>query len=274
MLRRECAAMDPVEGVRQTLMTHMWANMARKPSGISRGDNLGSSGEDGEEEEEDFAVFPVTFAPPVEAGGSGTGSEFPDVDELRRQLPLESEREGSEVFPLGEEEYARLDEWLDDDDDDDEADEFVALPEEDLGRSEEDVEYEEVTHISGTSPSDKPGSSGHSPPPDLAFEDDFDDFAPFQTAPAGSGEALLSLDPTPLLWQRQAVGVEGAGGEDEEERRVRAGREVERVMRDMGMGMGGMGDLEDLGGMGDLDDLWEEDELGGLDERMLGSERT
>lgn len=95
-------------------------------------------------------------------------------------------------------------------------------------------------------------------PPD-GFDDDFSDF---HTAPSSSARAAgqpkvrlnkngipasLPMDPTPLLLHLQSVRAELAGVPDEDERRVRAAREVMAVL-------GLEGDGRDMWDEGDEDD--------------------
>jgi hypothetical protein len=131
----------------------------------------------------------------------------------------------------GEEEYARLDAWLDDDDDDETRAGFAPLDDdgEDIDDRPDAItnEQNDDNALSGS----RPRAMGRT------FDDDFDDFAAFQSAPPGPptlhGGQHLTPDPTPLLLHLQSVRAELAGM-DEEERRTRAGQEVARVMRDLG----------------------------------------
>ena len=106
-----------------------------------------------------------------------------------------------------EAEYACLDEWLDDDQAE------VSHP---LATV--------VTHPSGDGSTTERPASSHT-----RFEDDFADY----TLPRAQGRA--GLDPTPLLLHLQSLRAELAGVEDEDERRVRAGREVEHLMQSLGL---------------------------------------
>ena len=293
------AAMSGLETVRQTLMTHIWPNMMRKPLNTRENPSLIAIEHDSplaSAVEQDAtassaagspiqAHFPTTFnyspagpsrqrTDPIAALYGNVGADvnmaFPGLDELRAQIQLadleEFEKSGmvgrmgrldamdddwDDVGP-GAEEYARLDEWLD-------ADALSDIPVGHNGLEEVEAEDEgpplNEKHENADraekqlEDDDRPetGDDAHN-----AFEDDFDDFSAFQSAPSGSEsgkDGLLSLDPTPLLLHLQSVRAELAGVSDEDERRVRAGKEVARVMRDLGMG----GDLD----MDDLDDLHE-----------------
>jgi len=241
-------------------MTHLWPSMIRKPdSGAS--DDLYDSDEGellDDEMEDDFegsAAFPVTFTSSSSARqpeGSGiTGPDFPGLEELRRQLP-EGDEEDEEVR-LEDEEYARLDDWLDDD-------ELDQLPMSNERADQNDMDVEELAREEERDKAE--GSTCRSQSPmefgaegNGGFEDDFDDFTPFQSGPSrsqkGNGDGSLSMDPTPLLLHLQTLRAELAGVENEDDRRSRAGKEVERVMRDLGIGhLGsdfGLGDHNDEG---------------------------
>ena len=254
------------------LMTHLWPSMIRKsvsgpPAETLDSDEEWREDEDDAEEGARNSVFPVTFVPSTTMlPKEGAATDFPGLDELRRHLPQEEMR-GDEEIRLGDDEYARLDEWLDEDGDDGHGHEgFMALPEDDNA--------DDIIDVPEGSTSRSPKSAA-APDGGIGFEDDFDDFAPFQAAPPrtprGDADGLLSMDPTPLLLHLQSVRTELAGVEDEDERRRRAGREVERVMRGIGMGMGiGMGDVE-FGRDGDLDEDGDGlDRLGAFDEGALG----
>lgn len=249
-------AISPLESIRQTLMTHLWPGMVRKPSKTG-GVDLDSDDELDVEEplevegtldssEEQIigrgggGGFPVTFRNEIpEAGPSNPRqSTFPDLEELK--AGLQDEWDGSDGalgddaddFGPGEGEYARLEEWLEGD--------------------EEFGEYAMVDPPEGegsASRRDTPPSSTserHVPKSQAQFEDDFTDLTfplptPHQPPPPASSSigrgTETDLDPTPLLMHLQSVRAELAGVEDEDERRVRAGREVERVMRGLGMGI-------------------------------------
>jgi hypothetical protein len=268
-------------------MTHLWPNMVRKPQNRDLPD-IGGSDSDmelkstAEDDEDDFmgsTSFPTTFntsTQPEAASASGHAQkdDFPDLDDLRQQVHL-AEMEGMDSmgsvgrlemfdmmdgdeedrgFPAGDAEYERLEEWLDGDDAYGDEGEFEVLPvyQGGIPSSSRDT-GENGIQVDPSSPTTHAEQEG----PDRGFEDDFDDFAAFQTAPRpGSAQApTLALDPTPLLLHLQSVRVELAGVEDEDERRARAGREVARVMRDLGMG--------DALGLDDDDDL-DFEELRGL----------
>ena len=300
-LRVGHTAMSGLETVRQTLMTHMWPNMIRKPLGTRENPSIAaiehdsalSSPREGDGQSSSAitspirAHFPMTFesspAGPswqrldrsIMLSGDGDIHDsvaFPGLDELKAQIQLadleEFEKSGmfgrrgrldamdedwDDVEP-GAEEYARLDEWLDADELQDMS---TALDDQEGLGVEDEIEAsafdEDVLDVKDgerqleEGPSERSSGQDHD-----AFEDDFDDFSAFQSAPVNPtsrNDGLLSLDPTPLLLHLQNVRAELAGVSDEDERRVRAGKEVARVMRDLGMG----GDL----GLDDLDGLKE-----------------
>ena len=223
--------------------------------------------------------FPVAFDPAIAgpsrlpSGGLGPSrfdderardTAFPDMEELRRQVAMAEfgqdglisggrlaslDRLEDELdFGPDSEEYAKLDEWLqvgEDDFDDEFGDLGMVLPHEDETNGEGD-RLRGVSSHEQTNPTseDVPREDDHVPMDtgQHGFEDDFDDFSAFQS---GQGD-LQSVDPTPLLLHLQNVRAELAGVTNEDERRVRAGKEVTRLMRDLGMSDGlGMDDLED-----------------------------
>ncbi len=261
-------AMSSLERVRQTLMTHMWPGMVRKTSagplrGLKYSDDEEDGGFEGEGEEgkegegkEESVEFPVTFAsssaPTVTKEERIRGEIFPGLDELRGQLP---EKDDEDEPRINEEEYARLDEWLDEDGEED----FMGLAADD----DQDVVFASGSEGEDVAEGSKSQSLEMSKDEEGdGFADDFDDFAPFQAPPTRTtvigdgGDGLLSMDPTPLLLHLQTIRAELAGVEDEDERRIRAGREVERVMRGVGMD-GSLGvdewdddGMDDLGGLG------------------------
>jgi hypothetical protein len=211
--------------------------MERKALGV----RMARDDEVEEAEERGGSTFPVTFSGEVakEVGGG----EFPSLEEIMAQLPKEDEGEEEEdgmttlnrLDVLGEAfglepdqaEYARLDDWLDSEEFAPDEDGFVQLGDDEFG------EYEiPATH-------DDPGAGF-----DAGFDDDnlldesgFDDN--FTGGPASERAShatpSLSLDPTPLLLHLQSVRAELMTVEDEDERRLRAGKEVEAVMRGFGM---------------------------------------
>jgi len=220
----------------------------------------------GEEDLTTCDIFPTTFipgdAPSGSGSGGGNGGGFPDLEDLRTQVQLADMEGMSRLGTLGRlemfdkedddagmgpstEEYKRLEDWLDGGDyengleggyeqlgneADEETFEPMPDPEEEAIPRTVDVFQPQRTTIE----KDEDG-----------FEDDFDDFAAFQSAPlpppksaTTKSTASLAMDPTPLLLHLQNVRSELSGMENEDERRVRAGREVARVMRDLGMGDG------------------------------------
>ena len=232
-------------------MTHMWPGMVRKPVSRTPGSPGGADSDEDEQWDVDIgetAVFPVSFGNTTEPDTTGTmtdSSGFPGMEELRQHLP--AAEEGDEEGHVREDEYARLDEWLDEDEDENEngQESFSELPE-----NMEDALHQDLKLDHPASELENGDADGVQDQ-DGGFEDDFDDFAPFQCAPprvrdgerGGSG-GLYSMDPTPLILHLQTVRSELAGMEDDDARRKRAGREVERVMREMGMGDIGL-DIED-----------------------------
>ena len=200
-------------------------------------------------------------------GQFGFGSLGADSDGRMDRLGMLDEMLGAEP---GEEEYARLEEWLDDDDGGEGRDDYGQHGGEGQGENgftplgddeqEGGGEEEAGTVDSGRGSSaqrdtvkDKEAPSGAAIPyddetqGDKTFDDDFDDFAAFQSAPSRSAkhkdlDVNATIDPAPLLYHLQSVRAELAGL-DEEERRERAGKEVARVMRDLGFDAGDLGDL-------------------------------
>lgn len=245
-------------------MTHLWPSMVRKPL-AARADPLPAARESLDYSEEDdveagpsLSSFPVSFDQSQNIDRAGRKDDFPDLAELRAQIEMDDfdrfERDGAmsnggrigrlemldDLLGMpGMEEYARLDEWLDSDEEGEgghvafDGEGFVNLDEERQARDESFSAEQDPTerHL-------EEGEKVTSVPDDAttSFEDDFDDFAAFQSAPklpshqAASG---LTMDPTPLLLHLQSVRAELAGL-GEEERRIRAGKEVARVMRDLG----------------------------------------
>jgi hypothetical protein len=295
-------AIPIVERIRQTLMTHMWPNMVRKPlASSSRGvdeyldldddlDDLDEN-EQMDQAEASTTVFPISFDPtahatdamPVIPDTDIQARDFPGVDELRSQIMLQhlDLENGNTNFRRGQEGFNRL-EMLDDDGDD-------FLDQEAEGDGEDWVQAEycrlddwleegegeegQVTNMTGrhdggpeleNKDNAERDEDEIDQPPNPAveesqFEDDFADFAPFQSAPPPGGSRAaggnLPLDPTPLLLHLQNVREELAEM-DEDTRRARAGKEVESLFRSLGLG--GMDDMEGL-----LDEDGDEDGEGG-----------
>lgn len=225
------------------------------------------------QDQEKTSDFPITFNPSqpgilIDSRESTNPDEFPGLDELRSQIMLEDldklhgrdeisiRRDMMDVFDdftednpnhmdwLGAE-YTRLDDWLDEDE--------GRIVDRDQN-NHQDVEYDEEQDIADLKKLQEELGEGQQLEDGIGegieesqFEDDFADFAPFQSAPqpvrptSGVGEGL---DPTPLLLHLQNVREELAGL-DEDTRRERAGREVESVL--MSLGLGGLGgvDFED-----------------------------
>lgn len=255
-------------------MTHMWPNMVRKGTrggNVPRPDIIVDAENDGSSDE---AHFPVTFsARTPEPRPAGPVSDFPtppgptsldndDGDDFGDFAPLP---DASEFCPIpGADEYSRLESWLDNDGDfpdadgDDEGDDVAAII------------AEAMRHI-------PPGMNGANGANGLSFEDDDDDTAGFEdnfgplTGARGSMPAI-PLDPTPILLHLQQVRAELSQVEDEDERRMRAAAEVERLMSSLGMDGGDWDDdLEEIDGLeqngnGDEDTLQRLARLDMLDE--------
>lgn len=204
---------------------------------------------------------------PAENGGGGAYAAMLDDDG-------EDGGEFGEFAQPSEAEFARLDAWLDGDDGDDLAalgrlraladgaagfsaqelgDDFGLGPMPSLPASA--LPSSSVFPPSSLTPSDRPAPSAPARPPSdpahggtangtraangtSGFEDDF---GPAPGGPDGN----IPLDPTPLLLHLQNVRAELADVEDEDERRVRAAREVARLMGQLGFGEGELG-LDEL----------------------------
>lgn len=253
------AALDPLDTVRQTLMTHMWPNMRRKATGprlnIPRPE-VSATGEDSDEEgltvqaTGNYAQFPVGFrsaSMPEPLRAAGPVSDFPapneddDTDWNHQEessppfLPVDSGYEPVPDDEFGEfsapapEEYARLDEWLDGD---------MDAPPELATMTTMELETSGLVRPNPTAMEEE----------QKGFDDNFS-----TSATAASGAGGLPLDPTPLLLHLQSVRAELAQVGDEDERRARAGAEVARLMQSLGMGGGDWEDelaeleLEDFG---------------------------
>jgi len=258
-------------------MTHMWPNMIRKPIQSRMDMGFEDDDEDYNEEIDDVgditkAEFPVTFdplqprAPTNDLNESANPDDFPGLDELRSQImledldklhggggdPLSIRLDMMDVFnDLDEEnggdwvgaEYARLDDWLEEDEDgngegggDRSPDQ---RPDDEYDEELERAELQELQRQLEKGPE----ATGLE---ESQFEDDFADFAPFQSAPPpGPGEGGAGgIDPTPLLLHLQNVREELAGL-DEGTRRERAGKEVESVLMSLGLGGLSGSDWED-----------------------------
>jgi hypothetical protein len=256
-------------------MTHMWPNMIRKP--IQSRMDMGFEDDDenyhenlDDVDDETKAYFPVTFnplqtqsrAPINDLDESANPDDFPGLDELKNQIMLEDldkrQRGGDHGFSRldmlddfddfdGDDggdwvgaEYAKLDDWLDENENENGNENENANEGEDTTQDQNsetpmddpDLEMprEEVLERDDSVPIDQMEES--------QFEDDFADFAPFQSAPSTGSGAAGGFDPTPLLLHLQNVREELAGL-DEDTRRERAGKEVESVL--MSLGLGGLG---------------------------------
>lgn len=274
-------AVPILEQVRQTLMTHMWPNMVRKllasSGGIdedpspSRSASSSPVAVDRAGSHNPISPFPISFhssgavhqadpgpstIPPLSKVSNDIETEFPGVDELKSQIMLaDTERLGdlNRLDMLDQDddwvqaEYSRLDDWLDGDDEVQDNRLERADPLDPSGTEPELGASNQSQGQDGVDSADHENELGDA----SQFEDDFADFAPFQSAPPASSysNANLALDPTPLLLHLQNVREELAGL-DEDSRRQRAGKEVETVLRSLGLG--------------GLD--WEEDDFADLDE--------
>ncbi|KAL1408465.1 hypothetical protein Q8F55_005277 [Vanrija albida] len=242
--------LDPLETVRQTLMTHMWPNMERKAG--RRTLPRPEVEDDGSDEEGNAGPrFPVGFGAVDAPRAAGPASDFPALPAAERNGHGGDEADYAQMLDGDEDddfggfasapgpsaaEYARLDAWLDDDGE---------LP----PPTAEDVALAELAELAA-----HPGAArlhGFRAPESDDEGDGFDDnFTARAAAPA------LPLDPTPILLHLQQVRAELSQVADEDERRDRAGREVTRLMQSLGLG----------GGAFDLDDDDEEDlaEIGAI----------
>lgn len=245
-------ALDPLETVRQTLMTHMWPTMVRKaPGRHAAGPEQRLPPGLGERQRVptmEYATFPVTFGAGAEERPAGPASDFPVGYDAVSQDPArgddsDEESEGfGEFAGPGEEEYARLDEWLDEGDEDMpvvRGEQAEAAP---SGADPASLASEPVP--SGTVVAPPNGVNGTDTDTPAGFEDDFD-------AHEAAAEPNITLDPTAMLLHLQNVRAELADVEDEDERRLRAGAEVARLMRSLGLG----GDDLGLDELDDFDDF-------------------
>jgi len=257
----------------------MWPNMVRKPIQSRMDMGFEDDDEDYNEETNDVgdisrSEFPVTFNPlqpqlrasTDDLNDSANPHDFPGLDELRNQIMLEDldklhqgdamaiRRDMMEVFDdFGENEnigdwlegdYARLDDWLEEDEDGagiGDGDRLPAQrPTEEYDEEIERVQLQQLQEELAKGPE-------RTELEESQFEDDFADFAPFQSGPStGPGEhgEAGGIDPTPLLLHLQNVREELAGL-DEDTRRERAGKEVESVLKSLGLGGLGGSDWED-----------------------------
>lgn len=224
--------MDPLETVRQTLMTHMWPGMVRKAAAGSRTDiprpDIMVDDEGSGDESSAQPQFPVSFRDRSQeiTQTPGPSSDFPAVEATPESppngysvLPIDGDEFGDFSQGPAASEYARLDAWLDDDGED------------------EPVTGEEGAEASRHIP--PVAANGHSNGfHQFADEDELPGFDDNFGPPAGmpDGEPALPLDPTPLLLHLQQVRADLSQVEDEDERRVRAAQEVTRVMQSLGFG--------------------------------------
>ncbi|WWC67570.1 uncharacterized protein I206_101479 [Kwoniella pini CBS 10737] len=291
--------MEPLEVIRQTLQTHIWPNMARKPLNVASTSQIPTtiSPSSSTSSSPRTHAFPETFQasininPPI----GPSGSSFPGLDELRAEIfkadygdidrlnKLDDDFGFSGLGP-SQDEYTRLEEWLDSDEEGGDLDDYQSIQddvnaidpdnigetaldsepprppnvetyidtnENDAGQlsniqegdwqDEDDMKFDPIL-------SDLPPKSTRTIQKNEEienkekFEDDFDDFAEFQDGPSVSSrnpnleDPTLSLDPTPLLLHLQSVRAELAGVTDEDERRVRAGKEVQQILATLGLG--------------------------------------
>jgi hypothetical protein len=255
-------------------MTHMWPNMIRKPIQSRLDMGFEDDDEDYHEEIDDVgdiskADFPVSFdslrsqsrAPKNDLNESANPDDFPGLDELRSQIMLEDldklhgkdelaiRRDMMDVFDdFGENnnirdwlegDYARLDDWLEEDEDEEGGGD--RMPDQKPA-----VEYDEELERAQLEELERELEKGPEETglEESQFDDDFADFAPFQSAPSTGSGAAGGFDPTPLLLHLQNVREELAGL-DEDTRRERAGKEVESVLMSLGLGGLGGSDWED-----------------------------
>lgn len=280
-------AMMPLDIIRQTLQTHLWPGMSRKPLHTSSQmpASAPSSTTSSRAPSPEHAQFDVTFNPPVQDrkgdGEQGEGNsekkrmgQFPDLQELVAQMysadfaavdsfdKFDEFSTGLESLSLAErgtyvslddmelsqdnDDHQNLEEWLDEDEERMESKSIEI--EEKNGRTSREVEDQLHQDSDQFDPVFEPNLSNHEPQPP-GFQDDFTDFQSAPPPPSSTGSATLALDPTPLLLHLQSVRAELAGVEDEDERRVRAGREVAHMLKTLGLEVGV--DDDDLG----LDDI-------------------
>lgn len=275
--------MEPLEIIRQTLQTHLWPGMSRKPlyTSSQMPASTSSSNESSRAPSPEHAQFDVTFNPSAQdkkeesvLGEGSNGEEgmgqFPNLQELVAQMygadfaavddfdKFDGFSTGLESLSLAErgtyvslddmelsqdyDDYQNLEEWLEGDDES-----KGAEIEETNGRARNEVEDQLDQDSDQLDPgfeSDPNKHESHS----TGFQDDFTDFHTAPPPSSSTGSATLALDPTPLLLHLQSVRAELAGVEDEDERRLRAGREVAHMLKTLGLEVG---DDDDLG----LDDI-------------------
>lgn len=245
-------------------------------SGSTRGGGGGGGGGGDSSDEEDpieaaaAPAFPITFDrlgqssdPAHSVRLHGGEDAFPDLDELRSQILLAEqmnlggmqrlerlEMDDEEMYDFGgQEEYAKLEEWLDEDEEEwghgegEEGDGDVKeMQESTMGQLHPEPDGHAAEEVQGTASASTSTNQ---------FEDDFSDFHSGPTRPSRHiDDRNLSLDPTPLLLHLQSVREELAAVGDEDERRVRAGKEVMEVMRSLGLA-----DWDDGEGNDELDEL-------------------
>ncbi|KIR33116.1 hypothetical protein I352_04485 [Cryptococcus deuterogattii MMRL2647] len=278
--------MEPLEIIRQTLQTHLWPGMSRKPLHTSSQmpASTSSSIESSRAPSPEHAQFSVTFNPSVQTKkedsilGEGSNGEegmgqFPNLQELIAQIygadfaavddcdKFDGLSTGLESLSLAErgtyvslddmelsqgyDDYQNLEEWLEGDD------EMIELKgteiEETNDRARNEVEDQLDQDGDKLDPVFESDPNEHESHP-IGFQDDFTDFHTAPPPSSSTGSATLALDPTPLLLHLQSVRAELAGVEDEDERRLRAGREVAHMLKTLGLEVG---DDDDLG----LDDI-------------------
>lgn len=278
--------MEPLEIIRQTLQTHLWPGMSRKPLHTSSQmpASTSSSIESSRAPSPEHAQFNVTFNPSVQTKkedsilGEGSNGEegmgqFPNLQELIAQIygadfaavddfdKFDGLSTGLESLSLAErgtyvslddmelsqgyDDYQNLEEWLEGDDEMIESKGTEIEETNDRARNEvEDQLDQDDDKLDPVFESDPNEHESHP----IGFQDDFTDFHTAPPPSSSTGSATLALDPTPLLLHLQSVRAELAGVEDEDERRLRAGREVAHMLKTLGLEVG---DDDDLG----LDDI-------------------
>ncbi|KIR72363.1 hypothetical protein I310_03767 [Cryptococcus deuterogattii CA1014] len=278
--------MEPLEIIRQTLQTHLWPGMSRKPLHTSSQmpASTSSSIESSRAPSPEHAQFNVTFNPSVQTKkedsilGEGSNGEegmgqFPNLQELIAQIygadfaavddfdKFDGLSTGLESLSLAErgtyvslddmelsqgyDDYQNLEEWLEGDDEMIESKGTEIEETNDRARNEvEDQLDQDGDKLDPVFESDPNEHESHP----IGFQDDFTDFHTAPPPSSSTGSATLALDPTPLLLHLQSVRAELAGVEDEDERRLRAGREVAHMLKTLGLEVG---DDDDLG----LDDI-------------------